>query len=142
MRNVVVAVVLLLAILFGVAAQGGKAPKAPVDLNRATPAELMTLPGVGESKAQAIVRHRALHPFTRTSDLLKVKGFGRSLYARLRPFLTLGSSAARGAGATSPPASPGPSTRIWPGAAGVMGRQPGPPAALVPQSPARAGAPP
>lgn len=141
MRNVVVAVVLLIAILLGVVAQGGKAPKAPVDLNRATPAELMTLPGVGETKAQAIVRHRALHPFTRTSDLLKVKGFGRGLYARLRPFLTLGSSAAQAPGAP-PPASSASSSRIWPGAAGVLGRPPWPSTGLVPRSAARGDVPP
>jgi competence protein ComEA len=126
--RLVVAVVLVIAILLGVAAQGAKAPKAPVDLNHGTVAELMTLPGVGESKAQAIVRHRALHPFTRTSELLRVKGIGRNLFARLRPFVTLGP--ASGVTGTAAPASLSPS--VWPGAAGVVGR---PAASLDPAVP-------
>ena len=114
MRTVVVALVLIIAILLGVVAQGAKAPRTPVDLNQASVRELTTLPGVGESKAQAIIRYRAIHPFVRASDLLHVKGIGRGLFARLRPFLTLGPAVT-----TAPaPASVAPRPGVWPGAAG------------------------
>jgi competence protein ComEA len=131
MRPVLVAVVLVIAILLGVAAQGGKAPRAPVDLNHATVPELMTLPGVGESKAQAIVRYRTSRPFSRTSDLLRVKGIGRNLFARLRPFLTLGPTPA-GATPVPGPGVPGDGpSKIWPGAVGVAGRPGTTPATTV-----------
>ena len=44
-----------------------------VDLNRAEPAELQTLPGVGPVAAQRIVERR---PFAAVDDLLAVPGFG------------------------------------------------------------------
>lgn len=56
----------------------------PVDLNRASLAELMALPGIGEAKARAIVQHRKTAPFHRKEELLQVKGIGESIYARVR----------------------------------------------------------
>ena len=128
MRPVVVAAVLIIAILLGLVAQaqGAKSPRAPVDLNHATVPELMTLPGVGKSKAEAIVRYRATKPFARTSDLLHVKGFGRSLFARLRPFLALGPAPA----VIPAPASISPKAGAWPGAEGLVGQ----PGGTVPQT--------
>jgi competence protein ComEA len=49
----------------------------PVDLNRATAAELDTLPGIGPSTAQAIVDDRDRNgPFARVDDLERVPGIG------------------------------------------------------------------
>lgn len=47
-----------------------------VQVNRAGPAELCTLPGIGPARADAIVRARARRPFSRLSDLARVKGLG------------------------------------------------------------------
>jgi len=57
-------------------------------LNVATEDELRRLPGVGPSKARAIVALRTkLGKFKRPEDLLRVKGIGRRSLARMRPLL-------------------------------------------------------
>lgn len=65
------------------AAEDGAA--SGVDLNRATVAELETLPGVGPVLAERIVAHRDAHgPFTTVEDLLDVPGIGEAKLAALR----------------------------------------------------------
>lgn len=62
------------------------APAAPVDLNRATPAELDLLPGIGPATAAAIVTWREENGgFRRVDDLLEVPGIGPTRLERLRP---------------------------------------------------------
>lgn len=58
-----------------------------VDINTASTAELASLPGIGESKAQAIVEHRTADPFQTIEDLKKVKGIGDKTFESLRPHL-------------------------------------------------------
>ena len=41
-----------------------------IDINRATPAELETLPGIGATRAQTIVELRRSQPFASMSDLV------------------------------------------------------------------------
>jgi len=72
-----------------------EAPVAPspagvVNINTASTDELQRLPGVGPSKARAIIdlRQRAGR-FRRTEDILRVRGIGRATYRRLRPMLTI-----------------------------------------------------
>jgi competence protein ComEA len=75
-------------------------PEKLVDLNRASEAELMELPGVGPARARAILAFRAEHGgFKSVSQLLRIKGFGRAMLRRLRPRLTLSppAEASRGA---------------------------------------------
>jgi len=63
-------------------------PPAPVDINRATAAELDALPGVGPATAAAIVAWRQEHgDFRRVDDLGAVPGIGTTRLQRLRPFL-------------------------------------------------------
>ena len=65
----------------------GTAP-GPVDLNRATAAELDVLPGVGPATAAAIVAWRTGHGRFRTiEDLLEVPGIGPGRLERLRPLV-------------------------------------------------------
>lgn len=55
----------------------GEGPGAPVDLNLAGPEELARLPGLGPSRAGAIVAWRARHgPFRAVEDLVRVPGIG------------------------------------------------------------------
>ena len=61
-----------------------------IDLNSASVEELATLPGIGPSKAQAIVDHRTKEPFTRTDDLRKVKGIGDKLYDSIKDQISVG----------------------------------------------------
>jgi competence protein ComEA len=59
-----------------------------VDVNRATIPELMALPGMGRTRAAAVVLHRVRHgPFRRLDDLTAVDGIGPITLERLRPFL-------------------------------------------------------
>ena len=60
-----------------------------LNLATATAAQLDQLPGVGEKAAKAIVDYRGKRPFTRVEELVRVKGFGKKRFDRLRPFLTL-----------------------------------------------------
>jgi competence protein ComEA len=72
-------------------AQPAPTPSASgvVNLNEANSDELERLPGVGPTKARAIVEHRRAHPFHRVEDLTKVKGIGKKTFAKLRPYLTI-----------------------------------------------------
>ncbi|MDC0749137.1 ComEA family DNA-binding protein [Polyangium mundeleinium] len=61
-----------------------------VILNLATEEDLRKLPGIGATKAKAILALRAkLGRFKRPEDLLRVKGLGRKSLARLRPKLLI-----------------------------------------------------
>ena len=64
---------------------------AMVDINTADAALLDTLPGIGPSKAAAIVAYRAAHgPFAAIEDIQNVSGIKESIYAELAPFITVG----------------------------------------------------
>ncbi|WP_019120006.1 ComEA family DNA-binding protein [Brevibacillus massiliensis] len=66
----------------GQAASGGG---DKVNLNTATQEQLMTLPGIGETRAQAILAYREQHgPFSSPEQLKKVSGIGNSTYDRLK----------------------------------------------------------
>ena len=72
---------------------GTDAPR--IDINTASVAELASLPGIGESKAKAIVEHRTVDPFESVDDLKKVKGIGDKMLESLRPSLTVGTPPAK-----------------------------------------------
>ena len=65
-------------------------PESVVNLNTATEAELVTLPGIGPSKAQAIIAHRERRAFRRVEEVMRVRGIGRSTFRRLRSRLSVG----------------------------------------------------
>jgi comEA protein len=60
-----------------------------VNIQTATSEQLQLLPGIGPSKAQAIVSFRERHAFRRVEDILRVRGIGRATFRRLRPMLTV-----------------------------------------------------
>ncbi len=70
---------------------GGVAEGAgPLDVNRATAAQLEALPGIGPATAAAIIDHRDQHgPFTSVSGLEAVSGIGPAKLARLRDLVTV-----------------------------------------------------
>jgi competence ComEA-like helix-hairpin-helix protein len=69
---------------------------ASLDPNRASAPQLEALPGIGPTRAAAIVAHRSRTPFRRIEDLESVHGIGPATRRRLSPWL-----------AVSPPGSPG-----------------------------------
>ena len=63
---------------------------APLDLNRASVAELDGLPGIGPVLARRIVEHRREHGrFRRVEELRGVRGVGPRLIERLKPRVTV-----------------------------------------------------
>jgi len=60
-----------------------------VNLNTATVEQLDALPGISPRVAQDIVTHRRSHPFSRPEEVVRVKGFGRNRFERLRPHLAV-----------------------------------------------------
>lgn len=65
-----------------------------VDLNRAGPSVLATLPGIGPTLAEGIVRFRKVHgPFRHVSDVKGVPGIGPNRLRKMLPYLTLGEEA-------------------------------------------------
>jgi competence protein ComEA len=65
-------------------------PDGKVRINVATEPDLRRLPGIGATRAKAILALRErLGRFRRPEDLLRVKGIGRRMLGRLRPLLIL-----------------------------------------------------
>jgi len=60
-----------------------------VDLNTATQKELVSLKGIGASKAKAIVSYRDENCFKGVDELTKIKGIGRKLLEKNRDNLTV-----------------------------------------------------
>ena len=61
-----------------------------VNINTADVEELAALPGIGPSKAQAIVEHRSEHgPFPTVDSLADVRGIGMKLLERIRHLVTI-----------------------------------------------------
>ncbi len=69
----------------------GAGGTGPVDLNAADAAALDALPGVGPSRAQAILRYREANgPFRAVQELARVPGFGPVALGRLQGRVTVG----------------------------------------------------
>lgn len=61
-----------------------------ININRASAAELETLPGIGPTTARAIVEHRDKHGlFARPEDLLIVDGIGEKTYRALAALISV-----------------------------------------------------
>lgn len=61
-----------------------------LDINEATNTELMTISGIGQSKADAIVEYRQQNGrFDKTEDIMNVSGIGEGLYQRIKDSITV-----------------------------------------------------
>jgi comEA protein len=73
------------------AAKSAAAATGVVDLNSATIEQLVTLPGIGRTKAQAIIDRRdASGGFRSVDELRQVKGIGAKTLDKLRPHVSVG----------------------------------------------------
>lgn len=56
-----------------------------VNLNTASETELMTLPGIGQTRAEAILAYRKMHgDFSSTEEIMNVDGIKEGLYNRIK----------------------------------------------------------
>jgi competence protein ComEA len=78
------------AVLLGGGVPAGAVPDGVVNVNTATADELARLPGVGESKARAILDYRKERgAFKSVEQLREVKGIGDAALERMRPHVAL-----------------------------------------------------
>jgi len=64
--------------------------KKLIDINKATIEELLTLTGIGVSKAEAIIKYREENGnFSSIEDIINVPGIGESLYEKIKDSITI-----------------------------------------------------
>lgn len=72
-------------------AGGSESSAGLIDINRADVAALMTIPGIGQTRAEAIVSHREMRgPFGSIEEIMEVTGIKDGLYAKIKEYITVG----------------------------------------------------
>ncbi|MDD3187699.1 MAG: ComEA family DNA-binding protein [Bacilli bacterium] len=61
--------------------------KSKININTASVTELMTLSGIGESKASDIIAYRENNKFLAIEDILNVSGIGEATYNKFKDFI-------------------------------------------------------
>lgn len=63
----------------------------PVNINTADKKQLMTLPGIGEARAKAIIVYRKEHGlFEKPEDIMRVSGIKEGIFGGLKDRITVG----------------------------------------------------
>ncbi|MBQ1812344.1 MAG: helix-hairpin-helix domain-containing protein [Bacilli bacterium] len=60
-----------------------------VNINTATLEELMTINGIGESKALKIIEYRNINSFEHIEDIMNVAGIGNALFEKIKAYITV-----------------------------------------------------
>ena len=69
---------------------GEELPPQKIDLNRAEAWLLMALPGIGESKAQAIINYRQqIGAFRNINEITEIQGIGPAIYEQIKHLITV-----------------------------------------------------
>ena len=100
--RILVLIAVVTAASLVLAAGAAVAAAAPIDINSADQKALESLPGVGPSTAQEIIKGR---PYKSVDDLANVKGIGKSKLEKIRPLVTVGGKPAAQAPVAAPPAA-------------------------------------
>lgn len=62
-----------------------------INLNTASKEQLMTIPGVGESKADSIIAYREEQGrFRSTEDVMNISGIKEGMYAKIKDYISVG----------------------------------------------------
>lgn len=62
----------------------------PLNLNTCTAADLMTIDGIGETRASAIIAYRDyLGGYTSVDQLKNISGIGDGIFAKIEPYVTV-----------------------------------------------------
>ncbi len=69
--------------------QNNNVNKPLVNINTATKEELMSVSGIGASKADAIIIYRMDNPFSSIEDIKNVSGIGDALFAKIKDYITV-----------------------------------------------------
>lgn len=65
-------------------------PEGRISLNKASLSDLMSLPGIGETKAKAIIEYReSFGAFRSIEEITEVKGIGEATFNKLRDMICL-----------------------------------------------------
>lgn len=60
-----------------------------ININTATKEELMTIPNIGESKADKIIEYRNKNRFEKVEDIQNVSGIGESIFEKIKTYITV-----------------------------------------------------
>ncbi len=60
-----------------------------VNINIATLEELLTITGIGESKAKKIIEYRSTTPFNKIEDIKNVSGIGDSIFEKIKDYISV-----------------------------------------------------
>jgi competence protein ComEA len=86
---------LVVALSFAPAYAQTAPPKAKININTASPAELESLPRIGPAVAQRIVDYRTKNgSFKKVEEIMKVQGIGEKIYEQIKDMITVGSETA------------------------------------------------
>ena|SRR3989338_1407694 len=88
-KLVVLAVLVAVSATASAASKSAKQLTGVVNINTAVAADLMLLPGIGKSKADAIIAYRQTSPFKSAQDLTKVKGIGEKMLVKIQQHVVL-----------------------------------------------------
>lgn len=70
--------------------EGSKSSDGKININTADKAQLMTLPGIGESKAAAIISYREKHgSFQSVEELMEISGIKEGVFQKVRDMITI-----------------------------------------------------
>lgn len=86
------AALILAVVISGTAMAATKHAKqitGTVNINSASVSEIMLLPGVGKSKAEAVIAYRQKSPFKSPQEITKVKGIGPKMFAKIQQYVAI-----------------------------------------------------